>query len=82
MFKENSIWDEYIECYRTAHNGEFETDYDKNTYDCVVARRANLIPYNFKVLKSLGEPVVSMMTKETMRETSDSEPLTWTNMLS
>lgn len=77
MFKESSIWDEFIECYKRILNHEFENDQDKNTYNCVVARRANLIPHDFKILKSLGEPVDHIAEVP-----SESGPLTWTDLLS
>lgn len=57
MFKDNSIWDEFIECYKYKVGDDFEDVFDKNAYDCVVARRENRVPYNFRVLKRLGQPV-------------------------
>ncbi|CCH42676.1 putative transcriptional regulatory protein [Wickerhamomyces ciferrii] len=54
MFKESSIWDEYIEVYKIKLGGSFQNINDFNVYSCVQARIHNKIPYSLKLLQNFG----------------------------
>lgn len=61
LFRESGIWDEFVEIYRVhsfnLFNGDFEDEVDKNMYECVLARREQLIPWNLEILRDIGKPV-------------------------
>ncbi|CAM9022876.1 unnamed protein product [Wickerhamomyces anomalus] len=61
MFKNSSMWDDFVELYKVhsfgLFEGKFEDEMDENVYDCVVARRKSELPYDLQILRTLGKPL-------------------------